>query len=322
MDVLITGGGGFLGGKLAQKLIAANKLDDQAINKIVLCCRSVPAKLSYDITNHCQIVKGDINDPKLFAKLVRKDMSIFHLAAVVSGAAEQDFKLAIRTNVTATQTLLECARSVGGVKLVFASSTAVFGGANMPNMLGDDSKQSPQTTYGMTKAIGELLINDYARKGFVDARSARLPTVIVRPGKANLAASSFASAMFREPLAGADYALPVAPDTSVPLIGYGAAIGSLIKIHDLASELIGTNRAIGLPVLNVTVKEMIDCLARFKPKRPSLGKLSVVPDKFITQICATWPKKIGNTRAQKLGLPKEKNLDAIVERYIADYLET
>ena len=160
----------------------------------------------------------------------RPDLSVFHLASVVSGGGELDFDLAMRVNLDGNLHVLESARALGSKpRVVFASSIAVFGGKAMPKHVGDATKQVPQTTYGMTKAIGELLVNDYTRKGFIDGRSARLPTVIIRPGKPNKAASSFASGVFREPLNGVECVLPVGTDAVMPLAGYRTIVEGFVS---------------------------------------------------------------------------------------------
>ena len=322
MDVLITGAGGFLGRLLAQRIVALGEPGEtgQQVRDIVLLCHSQPTDLPVAVSERCAIKVGDVADAKLLADLVHPGMSIFHLAAVVSGAAERDFDLAVRTNLTGTQRLLECARAAGNCKLVFASSTAVFGG-QMPAAIGDSSRQNPQTTYGMTKAAGELLVNDYARKNYVDGRSARLPAVIIRPGKPNQAASSFVSGMFREPLAGTDYTIPVAETTPMLVAGYAAAVEGIIAIHNLAPEQFGFDRAVGIPALMVTVSDMIDCMEKLRTTRSNVGAVTVKRDAFIEKICAGWPCGIDNTRALQLGLPLEESLDAIVARYIADYVD-
>ncbi|HEV8388914.1 MAG TPA: NAD-dependent epimerase, partial [Dongiaceae bacterium] len=176
-----------------------------------------------------------------------------------------------------------------------------------------------QTTYGMTKAIGELLVNDYTRKGFIDGRSARLPTVIIRPGKPNKAASSFASGVFREPLNGVECVLPVGTDAVMPLAGYRTIVEGFVKLHEADGAKFGEDRAVSLPSLDVTVAEMIAALKRVAGNR-HLGDIRVEKDPVIERIVAGWP--IGTTfeRALSLGLPKDPDLDSIVRAYIEDFL--
>jgi len=195
----------------------------------------------------------------------------------------------------------------------------VFGGKAMPKHVGDATKQVPQTTYGMTKAIGELLVNDYTRKGYIDGRSARLPTVIIRPGKPNKAASSFASGVFREPLNGVECVVPVGTDAVMPLAGYRTIVEGFVKLHEADGGKLGEDRAVSLPSLDVTVAEMIAALKRVASNR-KLGEIRVEKDPVIERIVAGWP--IGTTfeRALNLGLPKDPDLDSIVRAYIEDFL--
>ena len=328
MKVLITGGGGFLGIRLATALLARGELSAsdgsmQPIDDITLFDQTFPEQKPIQIGERLSTVTGDISNGATVRALVdRDDLSIFHLASVVSGGGEKDFDLAMRVNLDGGRHLLEAARATGAKpKVVFASSIAVFGGSAMPHSVGDQTKQTPQTTYGVTKAIGELLINDYTRKGFIDGRSARLPTVIIRPGKPNAAASGFVSAVFREPLNGEDYILPVKTTTVMPVLGYRAIIDGIIALHEAKSGALGDDRGISLPSLTVTVAEMVAALERVAGSR-NLGTITVSPDPFIESICATWPQDATFARATELGLRPEQSLDEIVEYYIRDYLDT
>jgi D-erythronate 2-dehydrogenase len=216
--------------------------------------------------------------------------------------------------------VLESARALGSMpRVVFASSIAVFGGKAMPKHVGDATKQVPQTTYGMTKAIGELLVNDYTRKGFIDGRSARLPTVIVRPGAPNKAASSFASGVFREPLNGVECVVPVGEETIMPVSGYRSIVEGFVGLHEADGEALGDDRAVTFPGINVTVREMIEALKRVAGNR-HLGSIRFESDPVIERIVASWPTALNFERARKLGLPLDANLDAIVRAYIDDYL--
>jgi nucleoside-diphosphate-sugar epimerase len=327
MKVVITGGAGFLGLRLAQRLAERGELTGpsgrpEAIDQLVLFDRQEPPRMPAALDGKAVLLLGEIsNRDEIFHLIDRDDISVFHLASVVSGGGEQDFDLAIRVNLEGGLNVLEACRARAGLpRLVFASSIAVFGGAGMPAVVGDAVKQTPQTTYGMTKAVCELLVNDYTRKGFLDGRSARLPTVIVRPGKPNLAASSFVSGVFREPLNGEPCALPVEVDTVMPVLGYRAVVEGLIGLHEAEGAQLGDDRAVGLPSLTVTVAEMIAALKRVAGDRP-LGEITVAPDPFIEAIVETWPRDAGYERATVLGLPREDSLDEIVAAYIEDYLD-
>ena len=187
----------------------------------------------------------------------------------------------------------------------------------MPETVSDTTKQTPETTYGITKAIGELLVNDYTRKEFLDGRSARLPTVVIRPGAPNAAASGFASAVFREPLAGRSYALPVGLETRLPIAGVHTVVRALVALHDVAGDALGDDRAVNLPSLSVTVREMVESLRRVAGDA-RLGTLDVRPDPAVERITRTWPRYAACDRAERLGLPRDAGLDAIVRSYIED----
>ena len=327
MKVVITGGSGFIGQALARALIGRGVLTgpsgaEEKIDAIVLF-DAVPAPaLPPDPDGRITTVTGDIAAPEAVGAVIdRDDISVFHLASVVSGGGEKDFDLAMRVNLDGGRNVMDACRARAGLpRLVFASSIAVFGGAVMPDRVGDATKQTPRTTYGLTKSICELLINDYSRKGFLDGRSARLPTVIIRPGAPNAAASSFVSGVFREPLNGVDFVLPVKADTAMPLLGYRAIVDGIVKLHELPGDRLGDDRAVGLPSLTVTVAEMIEALRRVAGGR-ALGKITVEPDPFIEEIVATWPRATDDGRARALDLPKEESLDEIVAYYIEDYLD-
>jgi len=326
MKVVITGGTGFVGLRLARRLLEKGSVQNpegQAaeIDEILLFDQVEPPARPEGLDERVRIVAGDISDrDTVFGLVDRDDISVFHLASVVSGGGEKDFDLAMRVNLHGGLNVFEACRArVSQPRVVFASSIAVFGGAGMPDSVGDNTKQTPQTTYGITKTICELLVNDYTRKGFLDGRSARLPTVIIRPGKPNLAASSFVSGVFREPLNGVDFVLPVRPETVMPLLGYRAIVDGILALHEVPGEDLGDDRAVSLPSLTVTVADMMDALYRVAGDR-TLGKIAVEPDPFIEAICASWAQDAYFDRATALGLPREDSLDEIVSYYIEDYL--
>ena len=334
MKVVITGGAGFVGQRLAQALLQRGSLSAPGgkaapIDELLLFDVAVPSQRPAWADERVTLRAGDISDAAAVRALVdRDDISVFHLASVVSGGGEKDFDLALRVNLTGGLNVFEACRAraktgakpgAGLPRVVFASSIAVFGGSAMPPVVSDFAKQTPQTTYGVTKAICELLVNDYTRKGFFDGRSARLPTVIVRPGKPNAAASSFVSGLFREPLNGEACKIPVSEDTVMPLLGYRAIVGGFIALHEADGAALGDDRAVSLPSLTVTVRDMVDALQRVAAGR-KLGEIVFEPDPFIQRICDGWPKDASYERASRLGLPRDAILDAIVENYIEDYL--
>ncbi len=327
MKVVITGGTGFIGRMLAKRILELGQLTGPSgapedIDEVVLFDAVAPPGPIGGLDARVRVVTGDIADRDLvFGLIDRDDVSVFHLASVVSGGGELDFDLAIRVNLTGGLNVLEAARARGSTpRVVFASSVAVFGGAAMPKRVGDATKQTPQTTYGATKAIGELLINDYSRKGFLDGRSARLPTVIVRPGKPNLAASSFASGVIREPLNGETCNLPVKPETAMPVLGYRNIVEGFVRLHEASPEALGDDRAINFPSVTFTVAEMIEGLRRVAGNR-HLGEIVVEPDPRIEAIVATWPSETDAARALALGLPVDQAIDPIIEAYIEDFLD-
>jgi nucleoside-diphosphate-sugar epimerase len=327
MKVIITGGTGFIGCMLARRLLDLGELTSpggapETIDEIVLFDLAPPDVPLDDLEGRVTVTVGDISDrDTVFGLVDRDDVSVFHLASVVSGGGELDFDLALRVNLTGGFNVLEACRArPGRPRLVFASSIAVYGGSAMPEVVADTTKQTPQTTYGTTKAIGELLVNDYTRKGYLDGRSARLPTIVIRPGQPNLAASSFASGVFREPLHGEACVLPVGLNTRMPILGYRSAVEGFVRLHEADGAALSDDRAINFPSLSVTVQEMIEALRRVAGQR-RLGEITVSPDPRIETIVATWPTRSEFSRARALGLPVEDSLDRIVEAYIEDFLD-
>jgi nucleoside-diphosphate-sugar epimerase len=324
MKVVITGGAGFIGRQLAERLLALGELPGrngkpQPIDELVLFDAVEPAPFKTP-DKRGRAVTGDIADRALVARTIGQNTgSVFHLAAVVSAAAEADFDLGMRVNVEGTQAVLEACRALPQpARLVFTSSIAVFGG-DMPPTLTDSTPLTPQTSYGAQKAIGELLLNDYSRKGFVDGRALRLPTIVVRPGKPNKAASTFASSILREPLAGQEAVCPVERSARMWILSPRRAVESLLHAHALPAERWGTNRSLTLPGIEVSIGDMVDGLGRVAGKGP-VARIKWQPDAHIQKIVAGWPYRFEPARAKSLGFATDRSIDEIVQSHIDDQL--
>ena len=308
MKAVITGGGGFLGSRLAAALRARDAKAD-----ITLLDMAFPPGLE----SKYRCIAGDVASPEAIAKALGDDTdSIFHLAAVVSGGAEADFDLGYHVNMDGTWKLLEAARKLGKPpRVVYTSSVAAFGGV-LPDVLDDSTTPAPQTSYGTQKVIGEYLIADYTRKGFIDGRSLRLPTVVVRPGKPNLAASSFASGIIREPLAGVATECPVPDTTGVWILSPRKVVEAFLHAHDLPSSAWPTTRVVNLPGITLTVREMIDAMGRVAG-REAVSRVKFVPDARIQGIVKTWPVRFRTDRALAMGFTADDDFDSIVRDHMA-----
>jgi len=328
MKVVITGGTGFIGSNLARAIIKRGTLTGptgqrEEVDSILLFDQIIPDKLPDGLDERVTMQGGDISDrDTVFGLVDRDDISVFHLASVVSGGGEKDFDLAMRVNLDGGRNVLEASRArTGTPRVVVASSLAVFGGSAMPKVVGDTTKQTPQTTYGITKTICELLINDYTRKGFIDGRTVRLPTIFIRPGKPNAAASSFCSGVIREPLNGEECILPVKTGVLMALLGYRNAVKGFIGLHEADGAAIGDDRAVVLPSRTYTVEEMIETVKRVAAANNiEPGPVTVRPDPVIEAIVAGWPTHSEAPRAEALGLPNDENLDRVIQDYIDDFM--
>jgi nucleoside-diphosphate-sugar epimerase len=321
MRVVITGGGGFLGLKLAKALLARGALatgegGEAPLSKLVLLDAAFPDDMPADA--RLEVVKGDVSDPATLERVLTPEShSVFHLAAVVSGAAEADFDLGDRVNLEGTRRLLERARRcTKPPRLVFASSVAAFGGV-LPPVLDDSTTPTPQTSYGTQKVIGEYLIADMSRKGFLDGRALRLPTIVVRAGKPNAAASSFASGIIREPLNGIASACPVAADTGVWLLSPKRVIEAFLHAHDLPASDWPSTRTVNLPGITVSVAEMLDGLRRVAGESVA-RRVTFAPDARIQAIVKTWPSRLNTPRALAMGFRADPDIDTVIRDYIAD----
>lgn len=324
MKVLVTGGAGFLGRRLVSALLERGEIrgadgSENEIERIVVSDIGTRVSPLPD-DPRIDLRLGDFSEPGAAESLIDADTgAVFHLAAVVSGEAEQNFDLGMRINFHGSVRLLDAIRARGTCpRLVFTSSVAAYGG-DMPEVIEDSTILTPQTSYGSQKAAVELLLNDYTRKEYVDGRALRLPTVVVRPGKANAAASSFASAIIREPLEGRAYTCPVAEETGVWLLSPRRVVESFLHAAALPAEAFGMSRALALPGMTVTVREMVAGLREVAGDRVA-ERLRFERDPFIESIVYGWATKFRPERALAMGFAPDENFGTVVEAFIEDDL--
>jgi D-erythronate 2-dehydrogenase len=321
LHILVLGAAGMVGRKLTERLLRDGRLGNSDITRMTLQDVVAPAaaKAGFPV----DIVAGDFAVAGFAEKLVadRPDV-VFHLAAIVSGEAEHDFDKGYRINLDGTRMLLDAIRLAGGgykPRLVFTSSIAVFG-APFPDAIGDEFFQTPLMSYGTQKAIGELLLADYTRRGFMDGIGIRLPTICIRPGLPNKAASGFFSSILREPLAGKEAVLPVSEDVRHWHATPRSAVGFLIHAATIDSAAVGARRNLTMPGLSATVGEEIAALKRVAGDKVA-GRIKREPDPFIMGIVDGWPRNFDPKRALKLGFTTaEKTFDDIIKIHIEDEL--
>jgi nucleoside-diphosphate-sugar epimerase len=332
-NVLVTGGAGFLGARLARQLLAAGALAvagaaPEPIARLTLVDRApVPADLAAD--ERVTAISGELSEllepggtgPSLArADAVAGTDVIFHLAAAVSAECEADFDLGMRANLRATELLLASCRAAGTCPVVvFASSLAVFGaseGHPLPRVVDDQTMPNPQSSYGAQKAIGEQLLADYTRKGFLRGRAIRLMTVSVRPGRPNAAASGFLSGIIREPLAGQRAICPVDPQTEVALASPGRAVDGLLCAATAAEAAWGGRTPVNMPALTVTVAGMVAALERVAGPQAS-ALIDWVPDPAVAAIVTSWPARFRAERAARLGLRPDPDFESVIRMYLA-----
>jgi len=325
MNILITGGAGFLGTQLARCLLAQGELCGQAIESLVLADRVEQADPAVGNDRRVTTHTGDLLDSLglLFESPFDPYDAVFHLAAAVSGECEEDFSLGLRANLQTTEQLLaklrEQTETHGLVaRFFFASSVAVFGsepGLPLPAVVTDSTLPVPQSSYGAQKFICEQLVADYTRKGYIDGRVARLMTVSVRPGRPNGAASSFLSGMVREPLSGESSVCPVAPETEVALASPANTIKGILTVMQASREALGGRTALNLPALTVSVAQMRQALIDLAGEQTA-ELIHFEPDERIARIVGGWPARFDATRAAQLGLTADASYDAVIQQYI------
>lgn len=315
MRTVITGGYGFLGRLIADRLVGRG--DD-----VVLFDIAEPQDGLGAISDSVDIQLGDITNHGTVKNLISGADAVVHLASMVSAGSEADFDAAMRVNLDGGRNVLEAARANGpATRVLFTSSLAIFGSERMPMHVDEMTRPVPQNTYGMTKAVVELLLNDMSRKGFIDGRIARLPTIIVRPGKPNTAASSFASGVIREPLMGDECRYPVPLDMMLMVGGYRACADALVVLLDAPTDAFGDDRAVNLPNITVSVSEMMEATRTVAARHGiELGPIVAAPDANVQKIVGAWPTSMDSSRALEMGCPQQASLEGIIEDFIADYV--
>lgn len=316
MHIIVTGGAGFLGARLISALLGAK---DASLTGLPAFDRIVSLDLARCPVDDARVVSetGDITDPAVARRLIGPDTTaLFHLAAVVSSQAEAEFETGMAVNLDGTRNLLEACRTLANRPFVFFSSSLAVFGADCPAIVPEDQVLRPRSSYGTQKAIGELLVADYSRKGFIDGVVGRLPTVVIRPGRPNAAASSFASSILREPIAGKPATCAVAPALDIWISSPDAVIRNLVALAALDYGRLGGQVTVNLPGITVTPEGMIAAMRdRFGAKTAAL--VEIAPDPAIEAIVASWPSRFDTTRAETLGLVGDRGLAEVIDNYLA-----
>ena len=318
MKVTILGGGGFLGRKLAVRLAKDGTLGGKAITGLTLFDLAAPAAIAAPFPVRC--LGGDVADQAAVANAIPAGTEVvFHLAAVVSAAAEADYDLGVKVNLHGTMAVLQACRALGTKpRVIFTSSVASFGGGQEA-VVPDDGRQLPTNSYGAQKAIGELLLQDATRKGFLDAVNIRLPTVMVRPGRPNKAASSFVSAIIREPLLGLSTDCPVPPEFAVWICSPRSTVAWFLHAATMDTAALGADRGINPPGRSATVAKLLEALETVAG-RAARDKVGFAFDKEVFDIVVGWPGAFEAKRARRLGFPEQEPLADLVRAFIEDDL--
>ncbi|MBD0284323.1 MAG: SDR family oxidoreductase [Flavisolibacter sp.] len=316
MRILILGGGGFLGRRLAKELIQNRGFTKGEIARLTMVDIAFADDRLHD--SRVEYIRADFSDEATMINMLQQQPDvIFHLAAIVSGEAEKNLELGMKINFHASLQMLELCRQLAlHPRIVFASSCAVFGG-DVSRVITDQTAPKPRSSNGTQKAMVELLINDYSRRGFVDGRSIRLPTIAIRPGKPNAATSSFVSSIIREPLQGKKASYPVPPETPCWILSPKRVIQNFIHAANIDEKLLGDDRVINLPGLTVSVREMINSLQQICGPEV-INLISYEPDAFLQSIVLTWPPYFDTQRAKKLGFVSDSSVEEIIRSYIAE----
>ena len=319
MRIVITGAGGALGQMLVRRLIERRGLAlapgrAPALTQLILVDQSFPANCVED--HHILRVDGQITDSALLERMFAGGVdALFHLAAVVSAGAEADFDLGMRVNLDGLRATLGACRRLGtSPRVVFTSSVAAFGG-DLPEVVLDSTAPTPQSSYGTQKVIGELLIADMTRKGFISGRTLRLPTIVVRPGKPNRAASGFMSNILREPLNCEPAVCPVAPTAKMWILSPERAVDALIRALELPDEVWGWNRTLNAPGVTVSVADALDALAKIGGAETA-KRVRFEPDAAIERIVLSWPVRFDTARANRLGFHADTGIEEIIRAHL------